>query len=295
MVLAGEVVAAASGTPYADRVRARILEPLGLTSTTPEMPAGLRGGRLATGHSARRRDGSRTTLPFFHTRGVAPAAGFASSAEDLARFASWQFRLLGGAGTEVLHANTLREMQRVHFTDPDWKTTRGLGFKVWRAGDRTFVGHGGDCPGFRTALQLQTEERVATVFMANASGVASEGFARQMYEIVAPAIRAASSGKGPAVPFDASLSRYQGVYDFAPWGGETIVFPWDDGLAMLDLPSSQPVADLVRLRAVAGKSGHFRRVRANDVPGEVISFDVDADGRALRLWRWNSPFQRTTP
>ena len=292
LLLAGEIVTAASGTPYSDLVKARVLDPLGLTSTTPEMPSELRGGRLATGHSARRRDGTRLPVAFFQTRALAPAAGFASTAEDLARFASWQFRLLGRGGTEVLAANTLREMQRVHFTDPDWKTTRGLGFHVWRADEKTFVGHGGDCPGFRTALTLQTDEKIATVFMANANGVASDTFAQQMYAIVGPAIRAATSKKETAPAFDPSLSRYAGSYDLAPWGGELIVFPWEEGLAMLELPSSQPVADLVRLRAVPGRPHHFRRVRENDVAGEPIDFDVDADGRVLDLRRWNNPFPK---
>lgn len=175
---------------------------------------------------------------------------------------------MGRGGSEVLDANTLREMQRVQFTDPDWKTTRGLGFRVWRADERTFVGHGGDCPGFRTAFHLQPDDRIATVFMANANGVASGSFAQQMYEIVAPAIRSATSSKDPVPTPDASLSRYQGTYDFTPWGGEMMVFPWEDGLAMLGLPTSQPLADLIRLRAVPGSPGRFRRVREMDVPGE---------------------------
>ena len=31
---------------------------------------------------------------FYQVRGIAPAAGYASTVEDLGRFASWQFRLL---------------------------------------------------------------------------------------------------------------------------------------------------------------------------------------------------------
>ena len=52
LTLAGEVVAKTSGMSYADYVRANILGPLGLTSTTPEMPDNQRGARLATGYSA---------------------------------------------------------------------------------------------------------------------------------------------------------------------------------------------------------------------------------------------------
>src|SRR4029079_9572556 len=38
LTLAGEIVAAEPGLPYGDYARTRILEPLGLTTTTPEMP-----------------------------------------------------------------------------------------------------------------------------------------------------------------------------------------------------------------------------------------------------------------
>ena len=47
----------------------------------------------------------------------------------------WQFRLLGDGGDEILRAATLREMQRVHWVDPDWETTWGLGFAVSRDGE----------------------------------------------------------------------------------------------------------------------------------------------------------------
>jgi CubicO group peptidase (beta-lactamase class C family) len=102
----------ASGRPYADYVRQAIIRPG--PSTTPEVPAEERGERLATGYGALSRQGTRATLPLFQARGIAPAAGFASTVEDLGRFAQWQFRLLSRGGTEVLAANTLKEMQRVH-------------------------------------------------------------------------------------------------------------------------------------------------------------------------------------
>ena len=37
-------------------------------------------------------------MPPYQVRGIAPAAGFTSTVEDLGRFASWQFRVLAGEG-----------------------------------------------------------------------------------------------------------------------------------------------------------------------------------------------------
>ena len=226
-------------------------------------------------------------MPFFETRGIAPAAGFASTATDLARFASWQFRLLDSNRAEVIAANTLREMQRVHWVDPDFETTWGLGFSVWRSKDKTFVGHGGSCPGYRTQLLLRPDEKVATIFMANALGVNSQQFAQRLYEFVAPAIKTSTDPDAPPLkPADRTLDAYLGTYS-ASFGGEIAVIRWADGLALLPLPNDDPVAAIVKLKKASDHT--FRRVRKDEALGEAMVFDVGADGKATRI-RWHSNY-----
>jgi CubicO group peptidase (beta-lactamase class C family) len=290
MALAGEVVGATSSMPYGDYIRKNILVPLELAGTTPELPEKERGRRLATGYAALDREGRRAPMPFFRTNGIAPAAGFASTAGDLARFASWQFRLLEKGGREVLKATTLREMHRVHWVEPDFETLWGLGFEIWRKGERVFVGHGGSCPGFRTMLLIMPEEKVAAVFMANAGGVDSQKWAQTLYDIVGPAIRAALKEPGKAKPADPGMARYTGTYSDAPWGGETAVVPWEDGLAMIDLPGGDPIGSLTRLRKTGDHT--FRRVRKDDSLGEEVVFEIGADGRAARYTRHSNPWPR---
>ncbi|MGZ7041925.1 MAG: serine hydrolase domain-containing protein, partial [Thermoanaerobaculia bacterium] len=184
LTLAGEVVSAASGKPYDQYVRERLLTPIGLTSTYPEIPLQEKGKRLAVGYSAKRRDGTRAALPIFQTRGVAPAAGFASTARDLAKFAEWQFRVLSNKDDKILDPRTLREMQRAQWVDPDLKLFWGLGFAVWKDGDDVFVGHGGSCPGFRTSVTLKPDDKVGVIVLANASGVSPGKYASAIYSII---------------------------------------------------------------------------------------------------------------
>jgi hypothetical protein len=82
----------------------------------------MRGDALAAGYSGIHRSGTREPVEPFFTRGITAAVGFTSSVNDLAKFISWQFRLLEEGGDEVLNANTLRGMQRVHWVDPDWNS-----------------------------------------------------------------------------------------------------------------------------------------------------------------------------
>lgn len=284
LTLAGELAAATSGQPFGEYVRRSILDPLGLGDTRTDHPDELRGGRLATGYTGVRRDGSRQAVPRYSVRGIAPAAGFTSTVLDLGRFASWQFRVLGAAGgspTEVLASNTLREMQRVQWMDPDWKASRGLGFAIWRSNDKTFVGHGGYCPGYQSELLLQTDEKVATVFMTNTNGVDTRRWAQRTYEVVAPAIKKALDDPKGAKPRDPSLERYAGRYQVFT-AGERIVLPWDDGLAVLSLPTDNPLGDaLVKLKP-SGEH-RFRRIRADDSLGEEVVFELGADGLPARM------------
>jgi len=286
LTLAGEVVAAVSGMPYAEYVQRKILDPLGLTSTTPEIPERQRGARLAAGFGAINREGKRIAMPFFQARGIAPAAGFASTAEDLARFASWQFRLLRKGGAEVLKANTLREMQRVHWLDSNFENSWGLGFEVLRAEGKTFVGHGGFCPGYRTAILLKPDDFVSTVFMANALRVESETFAGRMYDIVAPAIKDAVKNPKAAKRVDPELKKYLGSYDDS-FGGEIAIVIWEGGLAALSLPTMDPAKQMTKLQKTGLHT--FRRIRQDEALGEEVVFEMGPDGRPSRL-KWHSNY-----
>jgi CubicO group peptidase (beta-lactamase class C family) len=300
--MVGEIVMATSGMSFDEYIRSRILDPLGMTNTFTEIPARLHGKGMAVGYGAMNRDGERLRMPMFQARGIAPAAGFASTVEDLGRFASWQFRLLEGGGTEILDANTLREMQRVHWVDEDWGAHRGLGFGVWRNDDKTFVGHGGSCPGYKSHLSLQTGDKVAAAFATNAWEVSPSLYTRRMHEIVGPAIKEAVKEKEPgeetgaesgagageaagASPSGVDLSLYTGRYG-TPFGREAAVLVWKGELAVLYLPTENPAGALTRLKHVDGHT--FRRVRSDDELGEEYIFEME-DGEVVRMIR-NSNF-----
>lgn len=311
--LAGGIVEELSGEEYGDYVRRHILDPLGMSSTHPEIPVEHRDGRLATGYSAPTREGEREEVAFFQAKAIAPAAGYASTAEDMATFASWQFRLTGDR-EEILHAHTLDEMHRVHYVDPDFDTFWGLGFSISRRDDQTFVGHGGSCPGFRSQLQMQTDEKIATIFMANAM-VSAGTFTRGLYDLVAEAIVEAADSDGartededaspesPAWTSDddeartgaasdtadahadeasvgageVDLDDYVGTYSSQPWGSETAAVRWKGGLALMGLPTDDPAEALRRLGHDEGDV--FYVIRSDGERGHDVIFHRDADGK----------------
>ena len=287
LTLAGEVVAAVSGQAFDAYVRKNVLQPLGLKDTETDHRDDLRGGRLATGYTAPRRDGSRQAIPPYQVRGIVPAAGFTSTVLDLARFASWQFRALAGGRDEVLSGNTLREMQRVQWMEPDWKISRGLGYGIWRHADKTFVGHAGYCPGYQSELLLRPEEKLAVVFMANTNGVDTRRWVRNAYLVVGPALKKALDDAKGAAP-DPALERYAGRYEVFT-AGERVIVPWEDGLAAFPLPTENPVSEDVFVKLKPSGEHRFRRVRDDGSLGEEVVFETGPDGQVARLL-WHSNY-----
>ncbi|MEJ8566406.1 serine hydrolase [Elongatibacter sediminis] len=282
LTLAGEVVATLTGEPFADYVQARILEPLGLDDTRPYYPEELRGEALAIGYSGMDRSGERSEVPPFFTRGITPAAGFTSSVSDLAKFASWQFALLDRAAAEpaasVLDPNTLREMHRVHWVNPDWKTTWGLGFRVERVDDMTVVEHGGACPGYITHFAMVPKDRIAAIALTNAGDGPAKNVAHNLLKTYRIALGKARSPTEETPP---DFSAFEGNYEVYPWGGEIAVRQRGGHLVLVNLPTDDLNGALTRLKHVA--DNRFVRLTDDDEEREPWEFEFDDKGPAARI------------
>jgi hypothetical protein len=93
----------------------------------------------------------------------------------------------------------------------------------------------------------------------------------------------APAAGGPALESDAGRYRAQ------PWGSETVILPWGEGLAELNLPSTDPAKEMVVLKHVAGDT--FRYQRDDGTLGAEAMFQRDAAGRvsSVRVWGQTSP------
>ncbi len=179
LTLLGEIVEQVSGISFNTYVEENILKPLQLNETRTKLPESLYGSQLAIGYSSLDRTGQRKKVKLFQANGIMAAAGFSSNVLDLGKFASWQFRLMDSTITEIIKPSTLKYMQQVHWTDPDWKTTWGLGFAVSKGSDGTkWVSHGGSCPGYRSGIQLNPKSKMAYTVMINANGTNPHKYAK---------------------------------------------------------------------------------------------------------------------
>jgi CubicO group peptidase (beta-lactamase class C family) len=282
LTLLGDIVEEVSGVPYDAYVKKNILDPLGLANTRTELPEDLYGQDLAIGYSALTREHQRQKVALFQTGGITPAAGFSSNVVDLGKFASWQFRLLDSTVTDILKPSTLKYMQHVQWTDPDWKITRGLGFEVSKGSDgQKIVGHGGSCPGYRSAIRIIPDSKRAYVVMINASATDPGKYADAIHGILKKATGAeklqASKDTEPGI----DLQEYTGYYNSMPWQSELFVSAWYGKLVMLGLPSGSPSDAMTVFKHVNGDT--FRRVRDDGELGEALVFERNTEGQITRL------------
>lgn len=274
LTLVGEIVAARAGIPYEQYMRERILDPLGLRDTRTFFPVEEHGESMAVGYTGRERNAERRRLPprygRDHTR-----AGFTSTVNDLARFASWQFRVLAGDDETVLDRNTLREMHRIHWAEPSGSPNWGLGFSVLNIEGQTVVGHSGGCPGYTTNLAIVPKHQVAAIALTNAADGPAGGITRTMLKQIGGAlarVEAAAAAPPDDLP---DLEQYAGNYSSGVWGGENLIRVWGNQLASIFVPADV-VNEVTMLRHVEGD--RFVRLGSDGEPREEVEFLRNDDG-----------------
>ncbi len=279
LTLAGEIVATVSKQPFADYVQKNIINVLGMEQTSVVFPSG-HGAALATGYGRRMPDGTREVMPFIDARGMAAATGVSSSVTDMAKFISWQFRLRAGNETEILNANTLREMQRVQWVLPDWDGGWGLGFGINRYKGRDLIGHGGGYPGYITNTSIDAKAKVGVVVFTNALGGPAYTVRARAFDWIAPAIAKAVKGE-EGMPGEPEWRKYEGTYR-SQWG-DSHVMTLEGKLVVINPTASNPKEGLLTLQPAGDGTFILTGKNGGRAVGELVSFEMGADGNAQRI------------
>jgi len=163
--LLGVVVERVSGMPYADYVRRRLLEPLGLTRTTflPEAPAA--AGYVAQPYA----DGVWDAVQV-ETGAWVAAGQLWGTVRDLCRWAAF----LCDPDERVVAKASVEEMRAVQAIDDHdrWTSGYGLGLVLRRDGERILVGHSGAMPGFIASMVVSPADKVGAAALTNESEAA---------------------------------------------------------------------------------------------------------------------------
>jgi CubicO group peptidase (beta-lactamase class C family) len=151
--LLGLVIEAITKEPYRIWIEREIVAAAGLRETTADMPLA-KAVAFARGHTSRLPLQRRLVIPGDNpTHAMAPAAGFVSTAADVARYFA---QLAPNAKRSVLSAGSRREMTRKHWRNPHGPVEGyyGLGIISGNVAGWDWFGHSGGFQGYisRTAV-----------------------------------------------------------------------------------------------------------------------------------------------
>src|SRR5688572_13123484 len=177
----GQIIAKASGRPYADYMRDNILRPLGMNSTTfekSEVPQ----DRIALGY--RREDNAWKAEPILAHGSFGAMGGLWTNTHDLARWVAFlmsAFPPRDEADRGPVKRSSVREMQQLWRMSPGstFRTTTdaplqlnvsGYGYGLGVAQDCRFayvIGHGGGLPGYGSLMRWLPGYGVGLIAMSN--------------------------------------------------------------------------------------------------------------------------------
>jgi beta-lactamase class C len=170
---ASEIVERVTGQPYAEAVRERLFEPLGMTNVSFT-----RDGLLHAPSWARPHPGGRNSTPVEVTDSyyrVPAAGGVNGSIEDLAY---WMLAQMGAA-PDVLSPSVLETVQTPRATTPRENARRrkfrerisgsayGLGWRLFDYAGHRVVGHHGGVRGYRSLILFDPVRRAGVVALWN--------------------------------------------------------------------------------------------------------------------------------
>ena len=176
----GRVISRASGTPYRDFMRTRILDPLGLSATTLEASA---VPRSQIAHGYRWEDERWKEEPPLPDGAFGAMGGMLTSLDDLARYVAWMVDAWpprDGAERGPLRRASRREMQQVWRMGPATVRRDAAGATELAAGGYGYglrvsqtcafghvVAHSGGLPGYGSQMRWLPQYGIGLVAMGS--------------------------------------------------------------------------------------------------------------------------------
>lgn len=275
--LLGEIIEKVSGMPYETYLMNEVISPLKMTSTYMGMKTG--DHRKAVGYTAINRDGTRKRIikGGFKFKAMKPAMGLWTSIDDLAKYASWQFRLRDASTTEILKPSTIRSMHSLEVTGKGYENAWGLGFTVNKGSNGDdWVSHGGTCPGFVSMLQLNLTTKMGYAIMINANRSSTFKYLngiKQILSKVKPIKERTNTSK-------VHLDDYTGYYNMNPWNSSVYISTWGEDLVVLQLPENSPKYGMRFFKHIKGDT--FRHIKENGELGDEYVFERGENGKVYR-------------
>jgi CubicO group peptidase (beta-lactamase class C family) len=173
--LLGLVIEAITGEAYTSWIKREVVDPAGLTETSPDMPIAA-GTPFARGHTDKLLLGSRVVIPGDYSTGaLSPASGLVATASDLAMFFS---QLSPQTATGLLSSASRHEMTRKRLPNRDSSVDVYYGFGTMSGAVEgwNWFGHSGGLQGYVARTKMLPEQDLTLSVLANSVDAPAEAW-----------------------------------------------------------------------------------------------------------------------
>jgi len=271
--LLGLVIEAITGESWADWIKREIIDALGLTETTPDMP--LRHGTpFARGHTGKILLGRRLVIPGdFVLNAIAPAGGVVSTAADVARYFA---QLSPRARKSVISAASRREMVRRQWRNPNASLESYYGFGTMSGSTNgwDWFGHGGGLQGYISSTRMYPGQELTIVALTNAV----DGWAGLWVDGIANILQAFAKNGPPSRKVQPWNGRF-----WTLWGAADLV-PMGDKVLWVAPGFTNPIADAGEITVTGRNTGKLTLANGYGSYGEPVRCVRGKSGKIIEFW-----------
>jgi CubicO group peptidase (beta-lactamase class C family) len=271
--LLGLVIEAITGEPYRAWIEREIVDAAGLRETTPDMPVA-KGVRFARGHTHRIPVGRRLVIPGDNaTHAIMPAAGFVSTAADVARFFA---QLAPNAKRSVLTAGSRREMTRKHRRNPhaSLEGYYGLGTMSGSLGGWDWFGHTGGFQGYVSRTCVIPGRELAVTILVNSV----DGWAYSWLDGAMHILRAFAAHGAPARRVRDWNGRWWSI-----WGAVDLL-PMGNLVMAANPHFLNPLMDATEIEVTGRDTGRISKAAGYASHGQAVRRTRNKAGAVTDIW-----------
>ena len=146
------------------------------------------------------------------------------------------------------------------------------------------VGHGGSLPGHLTRIEIAPADKLAVIVLTNANDGDPGRYVDQAFALLTPAVAKATAAPKPTPTENSLWEQYVGTYSWKHSDIQVLILNGE--LTMITPEADNPWESRWTLKPVGLHefwSRPLRDIGEADRAGDLLTFEVDAQGRAKRV------------
>lgn len=237
---AGTAAANLGGASWESLVESRLLDPLGMSSTTTSFARAVGDSRRATGYRWERDKSELVVMPPRNISNTGPAGSIYSNASDMSRWVRFQLNQGAWDGKQLVSAESINETWAPNI-EIGPGVDYGMGWMLHDWQGQRWIEHGGNIDGYSAKVGMLPDSGYGFVMLCNLNGAPIQG---QIDPIVwstlldpLPGSEAAEGGaqdEATELDFTAYLGEY--LASFPPLSGQTLEVVEEEGELAVIVP-----------------------------------------------------------